>query len=76
MYADDLQLLHSFNPKEFKNIEECIRSDVIRIGEFMRNIKMKLNQSKTTVTKFGNKQQCLRVSHERIAIGDGVESFD
>ena len=68
MCADDLQLLYSCRSNEIKCIEEYIRNGLLRIGEFMAVIQMKLNQSKTNITKFGNRQQLLKFCHENISV--------
>ena len=72
MYADDLQILYSCHPTQINSIEGIIRSDFAKIEKFMGDLHMKLNTSKTTVTKFGNKQQLCKFQHDKILIANEV----
>ncbi|KHN82139.1 putative RNA-directed DNA polymerase from transposon BS [Toxocara canis] len=73
MYADDTQLLYSCHPHEFDKVEVAVKNDLNKVNEFLASIQMKLNQSKTTVTKFGTRQQLARLHQKRFAITENLE---
>ncbi|KHN87287.1 RNA-directed DNA polymerase from mobile element jockey [Toxocara canis] len=73
MYADDTQLLYSCHPHEFDKVEVAVKNDLNKVNEFLASIQMKLNQSKTTVTKFGTRQQLARLHQKIFAITENLE---
>ena len=73
MYADDVQLLYAFRPNEFNNVEVSIMNDLRRVEQFFETLQMKLNQTKTTITKFGTRQQLTKLRRNKIFIGENLE---
>lgn len=72
MYADDIQLLYSFNAHDCSQIEGIIRNDLRLIEELFTSLQMKLNQQKTTVTKFGTRQQLNKLQQTELLINDDI----
>ncbi|KHN81326.1 hypothetical protein Tcan_08532 [Toxocara canis] len=72
MYADDTQLAYPSLPYEFEKMEKAVKTTSRRSAS-LASISVKLNQPKTTVTKFGNVQQLARLPQERLVISDNQE---
>ena len=74
LYADDSQIYTSCQPDQvlstIKTIETCI--DDIRI--WMKDNKLKLNDSKTEIIMFGTKQRLKAVGELTVRIGDASVS--
>ena len=60
------------------HIQEVIKSDLRMIEQFFATLHMKLNRTKTTIAKFGTRQQLAKLRQTTMEISENisVEIFD
>jgi hypothetical protein len=64
MYADDTQLLASYNPLEQEIAAEILQKDLQTIENWMVINKLTINSTKTQLITFGTKQQLNKVKYQ------------
>lgn len=76
IYADDTQLLYSFNPYNYETAERNINHDLHKIVQFAAKLCLHINASKSSAMVFGDKSSVEFVkSNLHLVIGDNELVF-
>ena len=71
IFADDVQLLYEADESNETTIERIIGEDMVKITGYLRDVmQMRINNSKTVISRYGRKQAIERLTNTALTICD------
>lgn len=83
LYADDVQLIYSAQPNDVDSLYKNIASDALCLSKYLLSFDMKLNESKTVISRYGsphllrfvNPQEEIYLLNCHIPVSDGARNL-